>query len=76
MHIKMFVFSYRAVKASHILISADGRAYLSGLKYACQIVQHGRWQRQIHAFPSSTLKNLNWLSPEVLEQNLQGTDHL
>ncbi|KAJ8963083.1 hypothetical protein NQ318_018547 [Aromia moschata] len=65
-------YIHRAIRASHILVSATGRAYIAGLRYACPIVQHGRWQRSIHSFPASTERNLNWLSPELLEQNLQG----
>jgi hypothetical protein len=60
--------SSRAIRASHILVSSSGRACLSGLRYACRIVEHGRWQRSVHSFPRSTACNLNWLSPEVLEQ--------
>ena len=60
--------SCRAVRASHILVSSCGQACLSGLRYACQIVEHGRWQCSVHSFPRSTAPNLNWLSPEVLEQ--------
>lgn len=60
--------SSRAIRASHILVSSCGRACLSGLRYACRIVEHGRWQRSVHSFPCSTACNLNWLSPEVLEQ--------
>lgn len=63
---------HRALRASHILISATGSACLTGLRYACPIVEHGKWQKQIHSFPASTARNLNWLSPEVLEQNLRG----
>jgi hypothetical protein len=58
----------RAIRASHILVSSCGQACLSGLRYACQIVEHGRWQCSVHSFPRSTACNLNWLSPEVLEQ--------
>ncbi|XP_069703693.1 STE20-related kinase adapter protein alpha isoform X2 [Periplaneta americana] len=65
-------YIHRAVRASHILVSGCGRACLSGLRYACRIVEHGRWQRSVHSFPRSTACNLNWLSPEVLEQNLHG----
>ncbi|RZB89865.1 STE20-related kinase adapter protein alpha [Asbolus verrucosus] len=61
-----------SVRAGHILISASGKACLAGLRYACPIVLNGKWQKHIHSFPGSTSRNLNWLSPELLEQNLQG----
>jgi STE20-related kinase adapter protein alpha len=54
------------------LITASGKACLAGLRYACPIIFNGKWQKHIHSFPSSTARNLNWLSPELLEQNLQG----
>lgn len=63
---------HRAVRASHILVSGSGRACLSGLRYSCPIVENGKWQRSLHSFPRSTSRNLSWLSPELLEQNLQG----
>ncbi|XP_046743172.1 STE20-related kinase adapter protein alpha [Diprion similis] len=65
-------FIHRAIKASHILISTSGQACLSGMRYACEIVRHGKWQRNIHSFPKSTANNLKWLSPELLQQDLHG----
>lgn len=65
-------YIHRAIRASHVLISVSGRACLAGLRYACPIVLNGKWQKRIHSFPASTERNLNWLSPELLEQNLQG----
>ncbi|KAF5307468.1 hypothetical protein FQR65_LT06823 [Abscondita terminalis] len=65
-------FIHRAIRASHILISETGRVCLSGLRYACPIIVQGKWQKYIHSFPANASRNLSWLSPEVLEQNLQG----
>ncbi|CAH1169904.1 unnamed protein product [Phaedon cochleariae] len=65
-------YIHRAIRASHILISATGQACVTGLRYACPIIINGKWQRSIHSFPATTEKNLNWLSPEILEQNLLG----
>ncbi|KAJ1526699.1 hypothetical protein ONE63_008279 [Megalurothrips usitatus] len=65
-------YVHRAVRASHILVNANGEAVLSGLRYACRLVKNGRWQRSVHSFPTTSARNLNWLSPELLEQNLQG----
>ncbi|KAL1132667.1 hypothetical protein AAG570_010619 [Ranatra chinensis] len=64
---------HRAVRASHILISTDGNVVLTGLRYSCRLLSEGgRWLRKVHMFPPSTLPNLNWLSPELLQQNLEG----
>lgn len=65
---KKLLLSPRAVRASHILVNESGQAVLSGLRYACRLVKNGRWQRNVHSFPSTTARNLNWLSPELLEQ--------
>nr|XP_022900509.1 STE20-related kinase adapter protein alpha [Onthophagus taurus] len=63
---------HRAIRASHVLISDKGHACITGFRYACGIVSNGKWQQKIHSYPSSTVRNLNWLSPEVLQQNLRG----
>ncbi|XP_074080560.1 STE20-related kinase adapter protein alpha isoform X5 [Macrotis lagotis] len=67
-------YVHRSVKASHILISADGKVYLSGLRSSLSMINHGQRQRVVHDFPKYSIKVLPWLSPEVLQQNLQGYD--
>ncbi|XP_028674193.1 STE20-related kinase adapter protein alpha isoform X1 [Erpetoichthys calabaricus] len=67
-------YVHRSVKASHILISADGQVYLSGLRSIFSLIRHGQRARVVHDFPQYSMKVLPWLSPEVLQQNLQGYD--
>uniref|UniRef100_A0A2K6QM19 STE20-related kinase adapter protein alpha n=1 Tax=Rhinopithecus roxellana TaxID=61622 RepID=A0A2K6QM19_RHIRO len=67
-------YVHRSVKASHILISVDGKVYLSGLRSNLSMISHGQRQRVVHDFPKYSVKVLPWLSPEVLQQNLQGYD--
>lgn len=61
-------YVHRSVKASHILISVDGKVYLSGLRSNLSMISHGQWQRVVHDFPKYSVKVLPWLSPEVLQQ--------
>ncbi|KAI1887275.1 hypothetical protein AGOR_G00188560 [Albula goreensis] len=65
-------YVHRSVKASHVLISADGQVYLSGLRSIFSLIRHGQRARVVHDFPQYSIKVLPWLSPEVLQQNLQG----
>lgn len=58
----------RSVKASHILISTDGKVFLSGLRSNLSMISHGQRQRAVHDFPKYSVKVLPWLSPEVLQQ--------
>lgn len=58
----------RAIKAGHILIRADGHACLSGLRSLCPIDKRSN----LHSLPLHSSSNLNWSSPEMLEQNLLG----
>lgn len=63
---------HRSVKASHILINSTGQCQLTGLKYSVNCISDGKWQQYLHQYPSRAQSNINWFSPEILEQNLFG----
>ncbi|CAG9767043.1 unnamed protein product [Ceutorhynchus assimilis] len=65
-------YIHRAIKASHVLVSETGKSCLTGFKYSCLRVLKGKWQNNVHSFLSDPKPVLNWTSPELLEQNLQG----
>ncbi|XP_021414137.1 STE20-related kinase adapter protein alpha isoform X1 [Oncorhynchus mykiss] len=67
-------YVHRSVKASHVLISVDGQVCMSGLRSIISLISHGQRARVVHDFPQYSIKVLPWLSPEVLQQNLQGYD--
>lgn len=64
----LYPLSCRSVKASHVLISADGKVYLSGLRSSLSMISHGQRLKVVHDFPKYSIKVLPWLSPEVLQQ--------
>lgn len=64
-------FIHRSIRASHILINHT-KAVLGGFRECTSLLSHGERARTLHDLPSSCVKNLNWLAPEVLEQNLLG----
>lgn len=67
-------YVHRSVKASHVLISADGLVCMSGLRSIFSLIRHGQRAKVVHDFPQYSIKVLPWLSPEVLQQNLHGYD--
>lgn len=67
-------FVHRAVRGSHILIHSEGRCLLTGMEYSVNVVKDGMWHRTLHDYPKNAKSNLNWFSPELLEQNLHGYD--
>lgn len=69
LHSKGYI--HRAIKARHILVHADGHACLTGLRYMCF---KGYCADKVYEFPLSAVHNLNWLSPELLEQDADGYD--
>ncbi|KAJ8730526.1 hypothetical protein PYW08_001939 [Mythimna loreyi] len=70
------LYIHRSVRASHVLVGANGGVRLSGLRSAASLMVRGRRQRHLHQLPPPDGDNTNlmWLSPELLEQNLKGYD--
>lgn len=64
-------FIHRSIRASHILVDRR-KAVLSGFRECTGMLSNGERTRTLHELPSRSMKNLNWLAPEVLEQNLLG----
>ena len=62
------------IKASHILVQADGGVRLSGFRHCLSMTLHGQRRKSVHDFPDFYVHSLNWASRELLEQNLSGYD--
>lgn len=56
------------VKASHILLSEEGRVYLSGLHSVYSMMRDGKRMRAVFDMPHHSPALLPWLSPELLRQ--------
>ncbi|XP_014681812.1 PREDICTED: STE20-related kinase adapter protein alpha-like isoform X4 [Priapulus caudatus] len=66
-------YVHRSIKASHILISLNGKACLTGLRSSISMIRHGVRLKRIHDFPRSQIEtNMYWLSSQILSQNLEG----
>ncbi|ELT89602.1 hypothetical protein CAPTEDRAFT_190403 [Capitella teleta] len=63
---------HRSVRASHILISAEGHVCLSGLRFAYSMLQEGQRSKIVHDFPENFVNSLLWSSPELLGQSFAG----
>ncbi|MEQ2266230.1 hypothetical protein XENORESO_015727 [Xenotaenia resolanae] len=65
-------YVHRGVKASHILLSEEGRVYLSGLHSIYSMMRDGKRMRAVFDMPHHSPALLPWLSPELLRQDLHG----
>ncbi|XP_049609416.1 STE20-related kinase adapter protein beta [Syngnathus scovelli] len=65
-------YVHRGVKASHILLSEEGRVYLSGLHGVYSMMREGKRMRVVFDMPHHSPALLPWLSPELLQQDLRG----
>lgn len=64
-------FIHRSIRASHILINKT-KAVLCGFRECTSMLSHGERAKSLYELPPESIKGLNWLAPEVLEQNLLG----
>lgn len=64
-------FIHRSIRASHILFNQT-RAVLGGFRESTNLITHGQRTKVLYDLPPKSIKSLNWLAPEVLEQNLSG----
>uniref|UniRef100_A0A3P9LD21 STE20 related adaptor beta n=1 Tax=Oryzias latipes TaxID=8090 RepID=A0A3P9LD21_ORYLA len=60
------------VKASHIMLSGEGRVYLSGLYSVYSMMREGKRMKAVFDMPHHSPALLPWLSPELLRQDLHG----
>ncbi|XP_061692972.1 STE20-related kinase adapter protein beta isoform X2 [Syngnathoides biaculeatus] len=65
-------YVHRGVKASHILLSEEGRVYLSGLHGVYSMMREGKRMRAVFDMPHHSPALVPWLSPELLQQDLHG----
>ncbi|XP_013415127.1 STE20-related kinase adapter protein alpha isoform X1 [Lingula anatina] len=72
-HAKGFI--HRGIRASHILVSANGQVRLSGMRYMLDTIVGGAKEHVVHDYPTTAIKSLHWMAPEILEQNMAGYDN-
>ncbi|XP_039266620.2 STE20-related kinase adapter protein alpha-like [Styela clava] len=65
---------HRGIKGSHILVSKTGAVKLTGHRNVIELTREGVQVRKVHDFPKHDTSLLPWLSPEILQQNMQGYD--
>ncbi|XP_045555337.1 STE20-related kinase adapter protein beta isoform X2 [Salmo salar] len=71
-YLHLMGYVHRGVKASHILLSGEGRVYLSGLHSVYSMMRDGKKVRTVFDMPHHSPALLPWLSPELLRQDLHG----
>lgn len=64
-------YIHRSIRASHILLNHT-KAVLCGFREPITLITNGQRTQRLFDLPSNSVKSLNWLAPEVLEQNLAG----
>ncbi|KAB7498505.1 STE20-related kinase adapter protein alpha [Armadillidium nasatum] len=63
---------HRSIKGTHILVDSEGRSLLCGFRHSTNSILQGKWEKRIHSYPPEAAYNLNWASPEMLKQDMEG----
>ncbi|CAF0877810.1 unnamed protein product [Brachionus calyciflorus] len=63
---------HRCVCPENIYINQSGHVYLGGMGYAISLIDNGFLNKRLHEYPSKIDNYVNYLSPEILQQNLIG----
>lgn len=63
---------HRLICPKNIFITYNGNCLLGGFKYSVSLIEQGNLNKKLHDYPSNTKDYLNYLSPEMLQQNLLG----
>ena len=63
---------HRCVCPENIFISQSGHVYLGGMGYSISLIDNGYLNKRLHDYPSKIDNYVNYLSPEILQQNLIG----
>lgn len=64
-------YIHRSIRASHILLNQT-KAVLAGFRECSSFLAHGERACTLHQLAPFSGRSLNWLAPEMLEQNLVG----
>jgi STE20-related kinase adapter protein alpha len=69
----LYSVQYNFKKISSLFtLQNEKRVVLTGFRDCTSILVHGKRAKNLHTLPSNSTKGLNWLAPEVLEQNILG----
>ncbi|XP_068156415.1 STE20-related kinase adapter protein stlk [Drosophila tropicalis] len=71
LYIHTHLFVHGSIRASNILLDGN-RALLANFQSCRSFIDHGKRKPILHGILPGVEENLNWVAPEVLDQNLCG----
>lgn len=63
---------HRCICPENIFITHSGHVYLGGMGFSVSLIDNGFLNKRLHDYPSKIENYVNYLSPEILQQNLIG----